>query len=261
MGTGIRSDPVHAKYHESLQQEFTARSANVRTTVGLSANGHVLAVRRSVQHDDSFWNVASPTDPTPIGSMIRADEVAFSAGSDQMAAMSPHSSWTQLYNIGGATPKPEGRVRGTLLALSVDGHIVAVQPGGALSQQVQFWNMTNPFEPIRLQTMSADAIAFGPDHQLATGSGNGTIRIWSMADPTRLTPIGEVFSGDSSPIDTLVFSRNGTLLVSGSVNGQIYLWDLRVGDAIGRICADTWPLTPMQSQLYAPGISGPDGCL
>jgi WD40 repeat protein len=227
------------------------------TPAGVSASGGILAV--SSAGNVTFWNVSDPAEPMQVWSSVTGRAVAFSAGSDHMAvADSP--GLTQMYDIGGRIdPRPAGVVPGTVRGLSSDGRTLAVESADN-DQKIDFWNTTSPSDPSHLVSMSASSVAFGPDHLLATGSQNGTTRLWTTADPAHLAATGQVLSGDSSVVDALVFSPNGRLLVSGSDNGQIYIWDLRVEDAVRRICADTAPLTAAQRQLYAPGVSVANGC-
>ena len=73
--------------------------------------------------------------------------------------------------------------------------------------------------PTRAASFSADR------HWLATGSDDGTIKLWHM---DAIDPIGSSSSlvGRKGPIHGLAFSPDGRLLVSGGADGTVRLWRL-----------------------------------
>jgi WD40 repeat protein len=67
------------------------------------------------------------------------------------------------------------------------------------------------------------ALAFTPDgRQLASASGDGTIRIWSVADHTELRCLRS--SGEGLP--TLAMLPDGRTLVTAGYGGSVCLWDI-----------------------------------
>lgn len=75
-------------------------------------------------------------------------------------------------------------------------------------------------------------MAFNPDSQLmAISDVNGTVRLWSTSGKQwnsngRLSEQLAELKGHQSSVYSLVFSPDGKILVTGSVDGTIRLWDL-----------------------------------
>ncbi|MEP7288160.1 MAG: WD40 repeat domain-containing protein [Chloroflexota bacterium] len=79
------------------------------------------------------------------------------------------------------------------------------------------------------------AIAWGPDSKrLATGSGNGTVRIWDL--DTKKIIVDHLHANEGQNVDpeldvvnALTFSADGSKLSSLSVDGTIRVWDTSTG--------------------------------
>ena len=96
-----------------------------------------------------------------------------------------------------------------------------------------------PVAPVAASgTGSVEAIAFSPDgHLLATGDGNGTLRLW---DPTTREPIRTMHmtnpgDGTTNGITAVTFSPSGQLLAVGEDSGAIGMWDPATGQLLGSI--------------------------
>ncbi|MCK7622453.1 WD40 repeat domain-containing protein [Streptomyces sp. RS10V-4] len=72
------------------------------------------------------------------------------------------------------------------------------------------------------------AVAFSPDGRiLATGAGDRTIRLWSLADPAHPVPLGRPLTGHTNWVYWLQFSPDGHTLASASRERTARLWDVR----------------------------------
>ncbi|MEU2718064.1 helix-turn-helix domain-containing protein [Streptomyces sp. NPDC007205] len=72
------------------------------------------------------------------------------------------------------------------------------------------------------------AVAFSPDGRiLATGAGDRTIRLWSLADPAHPVPLGKQLTGHTDWVYWLQFSPDGHTLASASRDRTARLWDVR----------------------------------
>lgn len=71
------------------------------------------------------------------------------------------------------------------------------------------------------------AVAFSPDGRtLATGAGDRTIRLWSLADPAHPVPLGRPLTGHTDWVYWLQFSPDGHTLASASRDRTARLWDV-----------------------------------
>jgi WD40 repeat protein len=110
-----------------------------------------------------------------------------------------------------------GRTLATIVA--INEHEQFGGPAGF----VQLWSASDGKELVRLEVEDAVSIAFSPDSRiLATGSLDGTLRLWEIAGGTLLMEA----NGHYEQIQRVLFTPDGTSLVSGSLDGSILMWGI-----------------------------------
>ena len=118
--------------------------------------------------------------------------------------------------------------KGTIdhLAYSRDGKLLAL----AASYGVYLYDATTRAEVRFLDTGSlvADA-AFSPDgEQIAAAVGDGTVRIWTVADGAPVRSL----SGHEGPVMSVTYAQDGQLLLSGGADKTTRLWKVADGSAV-----------------------------
>ena len=85
---------------------------------------------------------------------------------------------------------------------------------------------------LRVHTSSVSSIAFNPDgSRLASGSRDGTIRLWNAATGKHLATL----RGHTDYIYSIAFSPDGSRLASGSGDDTIRLWDATTSEHLSTL--------------------------
>ncbi len=96
---------------------------------------------------------------------------------------------------------------------------------------------------------------------LASGANDNTVRLWSVSDPARATPIGQAMSPNTKAGTFLSFSPVHHMLGVSSGTDTVRLWSLDVDDAIDRICSATrGVLTEEKWHEYLPRLDYASPC-
>ena len=190
------------------------------------------------QNEIRLWQVATGK---PLGTLtglgVDLTRIAFSPDGKTLAASSNDNAvWLwELQTQQQIDPPIPGHERGlTGVVFSPDGRTLAM--GG--DHTVQLWDVTSR-NRIGLPLDHGESLftmAFSDDGKmLATGGGDKTggdktIRLWNVAAQKQ---IGVTLVGHHGSITNLMFSPDGSTLVSGSVDGTVRLWDTITARPLG----------------------------
>lgn len=114
-----------------------------------------------------------------------------------------------------------------VLSLSFgSGIFLAVATG---DRKVQIWNTATGIvhRTILGHDKSVWAVAFNGRDELATGSIDGSVKLWNL--DVRFGGVGKDLSGHSNSVESLTFSRNSVYLATGSSDKSIRIWNADTG--------------------------------
>ncbi len=124
------------------------------------------------------------------------------------------------------------RIRGAdaSLAAQLDLAAYRMQPGNhALSTNLLATENLPLSTPLTGHTGAVHTTAFSPTGPvMASGSSDGTVRLWDISDLTRPAPIGPPLLGHTKAVNSVAFSPDGHTLASAGSDGSVRLW--KVGD-------------------------------
>ncbi|MCS7476841.1 hypothetical protein ACFFQW_01065 [Umezawaea endophytica] len=135
-----------------------------------------------------------------------------------------------------STPLTGHAGRVGVVAFSPDGRTL-VTGGVDEPAPIRVWDVSDATRPVRIGQSGGDAnpvhgLAMSPDGRtVATGGLMGSVRLWSIVDPTRPEPLRELGTDDGFPgqvgtIGLLAFSPDGRFLAAANNQGTTQVWNL-----------------------------------
>ncbi|MEW6208145.1 MAG: protein kinase [Acidobacteriota bacterium] len=157
-------------------------------------------------------------------------------------AISPDGRWVATTN--GIYETSEGRhvlsfnfpAHSYGVSFSADGRWLACAAGEAVLWDTESWRIADRTGSIDMGQVS---VSFSPDNkQLATGSDDGTVRLWHL-DPLREVAM---LGRHAARVKFVTFSPDGSEVASASDDQTIALWDVSRHNLITRIGTHTAPV-------------------
>lgn len=159
---------------------------------------------------------------------VSVESVAFNLD-DRLLAIGTADGDVQLWDVATGETRftlPGHREGASSLAFGAGGYLLAVGTG---SGQVWLWDTARGESSGMLQRHDAavTSVAFQADGFLvASGAADGSVKLWDIASATEQPALAE--ADDQTPIGSLAFSPDGTLLAAGG-GSSIRLWDAATG--------------------------------
>ena len=234
----------------SVTREWTAHDSAVGS-VAFSADGGVLATQ-GTDHHIRVWDLR---EHSRIGELVghaqQVVETGFlsngllvSASTDQTVRLWDIADGSHQQVIAGPS------VAARTAALSPDRRLLAI---ATYDKAIRVWDLAIAEREERVvggHTDSVYGVAFTPrGDQLATGSLDGTIRLWDVGTGRAEA----VIRGHTRGVCSVAFAPDGGRVVSGSIDGTVRIW----GTASG---AELFVMTGHRSRVWGVAVS-PDGRL
>ncbi|MFJ2186317.1 trypsin-like peptidase domain-containing protein [Streptomyces anulatus] len=215
-------------------------------SVAFSPDGEFLATGSS---DENRGETVRLWDISPGGAREPRNTFTGKAGSVQSVAFSPDGNTLATGSSPGLLRLWDVSSDGTLdLRTTFTGHNDTVRSvmfsphgetlaTGSSDATVRLWDarsggLSEPRATLTGHTQQLSSVAVSPDGMtFATSSRDKTVRLWDMTSEG-LPKLRATFAGPkdqlglANPVESMAFSPNGTLFVTGSDDGSVRLWDM-----------------------------------
>ena len=158
--------------------------------------------------------------------------------SDERIDLLSTLNWQRVFAFDDPFPFWEMYVWFTGVAISPDGQLIV----GVVRSNIRIWrrdtgellhSCSKRMNPI-LVLLYLDAVAFSPDGQILAISEDNNITFWNPDTGKRLHEL----SGHTEQVTSLAFSPDGKILISGSYDRTIRLWNVRKRKELGTLKGD-----------------------
>ena len=192
------------------------------TTVAWDGAGRVAAA--DADGTASIWTLPSPV-------LLAGNDSASVAYSPDGTTMAVGGTSVELWSAASRTliashPLPAGAyVNG--IAFAPSGDYLAVAYGNDTAQLLDARTLAPVSKPFTAtSTDTVESVAYSPDGStIATSADDGSVRLWSVADPAHPRQLSVVRdSGDS--VYTVAFAPNGRTLAATSLDDFTRLWNV-----------------------------------
>ncbi len=173
----------------------------------------------------SMWSVPTPVLPTGNASSAVAyspDGATIAVGGQSVQA------WNTASRELVATHRLATGVFVNGLAYSPDGRVVAAAYSDGTAGLLDATTLEPLGAPFRVTAMGyGETVAVSPNGELlATGGDDGTVRLWSIADPARPQALSTIPDSGGTYVYTVAFSPDGRTLAAASTDNLTRLWNV-----------------------------------
>jgi WD40 repeat protein len=196
------------------------------------------------------WDLETGAERASLaGNTNQRIDIAFSANGSLAATAEEHV--TQVWDLETGTELVTVKTRGTSVALSPDGAMLAI--GGWWSTidhgTIQLWDVKTGTRLAVLEGHRGwvESVAFSADGTLLVAVSEDTVRLWNVETGTEVA----LLQGHNDSVTSVAFSPSGALIASGGKDGTVRLWDVQTGTGLTTLRAHNGLV---QNLAFDPGL-------
>ena len=207
--------------------------------ISLSKKGDLLAFTSNLGLV-KLWDIDNKTERTlgkhnsPISDIKfnKDDNILASVSNDSIIKLWPlDNNRKNLPEINAFDSLPKSTKSYLILGFDIHPKINLIAFAGNGDDGVWFWNWETQAKAKKVgsHNTSVNTLKFSPNGKyLATGSGDGTIKIWTIDMKKQSIKLDITFQAHKLPIYALAFSSDSRTLISGGEDKLIKVWNLSV---------------------------------